>query len=86
MTHAVRASLQWLSQITETRRVPHSLRVSLMQGWVLSLVPFRIYGAGDGNRTHVRSLGRLLQKAKNAQIGGILSFFEVLKWIPTGAA
>jgi hypothetical protein len=24
--------------------------------------------------------------AKNAQIGGILSFFEVLKWIPIGAA
>jgi hypothetical protein len=23
---------------------------------------------------------------KNAQIGGILSFFEILKWIPIGAA
>jgi hypothetical protein len=26
------------------------------------------------------------RQLKNAQIGGILSFFEVLKWVPIGAA
>ncbi len=42
-------------------------------------------GAGDRNRTHIRSLGSLLQTHKNAQIGGNLTFFEILKWIPIGA-
>jgi hypothetical protein len=40
----------------------------------------------NGNRTHVRSLGSLINTVKNAQIGGILSFLEILKWIPIGAA
>jgi hypothetical protein len=31
-------------------------------------------------------LGSLIKAVKNAQIGGILSFFEILKWIPIGAA
>jgi hypothetical protein len=43
-------------------------------------------GAADGNRTHVGSLGSLLKAMKNAQIGGFLSFFGFLKWIPIGAA
>jgi hypothetical protein len=43
-----------------------------------------IYGAGDGNRTHVRSLGS--KTLKNVRIGGFLTFFENFKWIPIGAA
>jgi hypothetical protein len=31
-------------------------------------------------------LGSLLKRAKNAQIGGNSAFYEVLKWIPIGAA
>jgi hypothetical protein len=45
-----------------------------------------VFGAGDGNRTHVRSLGSLLQANKNARIGCNLAFYEVSKWIPIGAA
>ncbi len=33
------------------------------------------YGAGDGNRTHVRSLGSLQFNSKNAGFGGILAIF-----------
>jgi hypothetical protein len=35
-----------------------------------------IYGAGDGNRTHVRSLGSLFYKSRNAQIGGFFFRFS----------
>ena len=44
------------------------------------------YGAGDGNRSHVRSLGSLAENQKNVRIGGIFAFFGFLKWIPIGAA
>src|SRR5438046_7969738 len=38
------------------------------------------YGAGDGNRTHVRSLGSLQFNSKNAGLAAFLRFSERLNW------
>src|SRR5437773_8604220 len=38
------------------------------------------YGAGDGNRTHVRSLGSLQSNSKNAGLAAFLRFSERLNW------
>jgi hypothetical protein len=40
----------------------------------------------SNNRTHVRSLGSLFYNSKNAQIGGNLTFTEILKWIAIATA
>src|SRR5204863_4518695 len=40
----------------------------------------RLYGAGDGNRTHVRSLGSLQFSSKNAGLAAFLRFSERLNW------
>src|SRR5260370_1641688 len=37
-------------------------------------------GAGDGNRTHVRSLGSLQSNSKNAGLAAFLRFSERLNW------
>src|SRR5437660_1805244 len=37
-------------------------------------------GAGDGNRTHVRSLGSLQFNSKNAGLAAFLRFSERLNW------
>src|SRR5450755_1077886 len=61
-----------------------SHRISSLHAFQVNRV-LRISGAGDGNRTHVRSLGSLAEHTKNVRIGGILTFFGFLKWIPIGA-
>src|SRR5207244_10555909 len=38
------------------------------------------YGAGDGNRTHVRSLGSLQFNSKNAGLAAFLRFSERPNW------
>src|SRR5205807_5613940 len=38
------------------------------------------YGAGGGNRTHVRSLGSLQSNSKNAGLAAFLRFSERLNW------
>ena len=45
-----------------------------------------ISGAGDGNRTHVQSLGSSIWSEKTLELGEILRFSTFLKWIPIGAA
>jgi hypothetical protein len=45
-----------------------------------------ISGAGDGNRTHVRSLGSSIWSEKTLELAAILRFSTFLKWIPIGAA
>src|SRR6266699_5137363 len=39
-----------------------------------------VVGAGDGNRTHVRSLGSLQSNSKNAGLAAFLRFSERLNW------
>src|SRR6516162_295032 len=39
-----------------------------------------IYGAGDGNRTHVRSLGSLRYNSKHAGLAAFLQFSKRLNW------
>jgi hypothetical protein len=43
-------------------------------------VTLRVYGAGDGNRTHVRSSGSLQFNSKNAGLAAFLRFSERLNW------
>src|SRR5882762_3979364 len=38
------------------------------------------YGAGDGNRTHVRSLGSLQSNSKDAALAAFLRFSDLLIW------
>ena len=40
----------------------------------------KLVGAGDGNRTHVRSLGSLQFNSKNAGLAAFLQFSERLNW------
>src|SRR2546429_427546 len=44
------------------------------------LVENKVTGAGDGNRTHVRSLGSLQFNSKDAGMAAFLRFSERLNW------
>ena len=45
-----------------------------------------LVGAGDGNRTHVKSLGSLVQATKTFELAAFLMSVGLLRWIPVRAA